>query len=272
MKKKNRVVVITGATSGIGLETANLYRQNGDIVCSLSLTNPNNVENFYYCNVANDELVKQVMDEIGQKYGHIDILINNAGYGVSGVTELISSERAHAIFDVNTFGVLSCTNHALKYMPKGSKVINISSTCALFPVPFRTLYCASKAATSMITYSQRLECRDFGVEIGCVCPGDTKTNFTKNREKHFDTVDRYGDRPIVAAERIDSKNDKRMSPSIIAKKLFKMGSKKHLKAMTIISAKYKLLYFVNRFLPMSVLLHFDEKLMGGFTKGDKYRK
>lgn len=272
MKKTERVVVITGATSGIGLETANLYKQNGDIVCSLSLDNNIGLDNFYQCDVSDDARVKQVMDEIGQKYGRIDILINNAGYGLSGVTELISSERAHAIFNVNTFGVLSCTNHALKYMPKGSKVINVASACALFPVPFRTLYCASKAATAMLTYSQRLECRDFGVEIGCVCPGDTKTNFTKNREKHFDTCDRYGDRPNVAAERIDKNNDKRMSPTIIAKRLFRMGNKKHIKAMTIISAKYKVLYFVNRFLPMGVLLHFDEKFMGGFTKGGKYRK
>ncbi len=271
MKKNiSRVVVITGSTSGIGKTTAELFSKAGDIVCHLSLDNPDGVDNFYECDVTKQDMVSAAMDAIGAKYGKIDILINNAGYGLSGVTELVPLERAHAIFDVNFFGVLACSQAALKYMSAGSKIINIASACALFPLPFRSLYCASKSAVNMLSLSMRLECKDSGIEICSVCPGDVRTNFTANREKHFDTTDRYGDRPRVAASRIDSKNDKRMDPSVIAKRLLRLSYKKHLPAQTIIGAKYKLLYFANKLLPIGCLLHFDEKFMGGFTKGSKY--
>ena len=84
----NKVVVITGGTSGIGLDLKNLFEKNGDTVLTIStraLDNPNH----FSCSVSDEKSVKQVVDEIGQKYGHIDILINNAGFGMSGICELL---------------------------------------------------------------------------------------------------------------------------------------------------------------------------------------
>lgn len=261
-----RNVVITGGTSGIGKACLDLFSLKNDNVIILARKNPENLPNFYQCDVSDEDNVRQVFDSIGAKYTHIDVLINNAGHGISGAVELVDEKTSKNMFNVNLFGAINCYKYALPYMVKGSKILNISSVCALFPLPFRGLYCSSKSALNMLSYSQRMECKPFGVNVCAVCPGDVKTNFTKNRVKVFETNERYGERIKNAAEKIDNNEDKRMKPEKIAKAIYKISRKHNPKPYIIIGAKYKVLNFVNRFLPLNWLLNCTSKFYGGFKK------
>lgn len=261
-----KVVVITGATSGIGKVTREMFEQRGDVVCALARHDDGQSKHFYACDVSNEAAVKDVLNQIGKKFGKIDILINNAGYGISGALELVQSEQIRGMFDVNLFGTIYCYKYALKYMPVGSKVINISSACALFPLPYRGYYCSSKAAVSMLSQCMRMECKPLGIDVVAVCPGDVKTNFTKNRVKNFDTNERYADRIKNATDGIDGREDKRMKPECVAKVLLKICDKKRTKPYYIVGGKYKFLNFMMRFFPVGTLLHFTEKFFGGHSK------
>ena len=266
MSRIARNIVITGGTSGIGRACFELFTKKGDNVIILARNNPENLPNFYKCDVSNKEEVKSVFNSIGAKYSGIDVLVNNAGFGVSGAIELVSDDDIKNLFNVNFFGVINCYKAALPYMNKNSSIINISSACALFPLPFRGLYCASKSAVNMITFSMKMECNPFNVKVSSVCPGDVKTNFTKNRVKIFETNDRYGDRIANATNKVDSRENKRMKPEKVAKVVYKVSRKINPKPFVIVGFKYKLLYFAMRFLPLSWLLHFTSKFFGGFNK------
>ncbi len=259
-----RVVVVTGGTSGIGEKTAKLFAQNGDTVVVLSLKNQNHSKNFYLCDVSNEVMVKDTFDKIHDKFGNIDILINNAGYGISGAVELIDDQTMQQLFEVNYFGVVYCSKYCLPYMNKGGKIINISSACALFPLPFRSLYCASKAAVHMLSQSMRLECKSFDIGVLSVCPGDVKTSFTKNRIKNYDTNERYGDRVRNAALAVDTREHKRMAPDVVARALYKQSIKKHNKPFVIVGGKYKLLYFMTKVFPASWVHGVISKMFGGY--------
>ena len=261
--KEKRVVVITGASSGIGLELAKLYLEQGDEVICVSRTNKENAQNFYKCDIGLESEVKDTFDKIARDYKKIDLLINNAGFGLSGVLELTPTSDIKKLFDVNFFGAFYAYKYALKYMPKNSKIINISSVCAFFPLPYRGVYCASKSALNSLFFSARMECKNLGIQITNICPGDTKTNFTKNRVKILSTNERYEERIKNATLSLDNREDKRMSATSVAKKIYKIGEKKKLPSYKIIGFKYKLLLFFMRFLPFNALLYFTEKYFGG---------
>ena len=264
---ESNVVVITGASSGIGLCLSNFYANNGFIVVNIARHNRQNQSNFYQCDVSDEQQVKDTFYQIKQKFGKINLLINNAGFGLSGAVELCDLSSAKQIFDVNFFGAFNCYKYALPLMESGSKIINISSVCAFFPLPFRAFYCASKSALNLLFYSARMECKDLKIQICNVCPGDTKTNFTKNRVKNFNTNSRYNDKILNATNKIDANENNRMSADFVAKKIYKLSLKRKLPPHKIIGFKYKFLYFIMRFMPLSVLLHFTEKFFGGHNKG-----
>ena len=261
--KKVRNIVITGGTSGIGKACLEKFLSSGDNVIVLARKNPDKLKNFVKCDVSNFEEVKNAFLEIKKQFDTIDVLISNAGYGLSGAIELVDNKEIEGLFDVNLFGVVNCYKCALPLMKKGSLIINMSSACAFFPLPFRGLYCSSKSAVNMLTYSMKMECEPFGVKVCAVCPGDVKTNFTKNRIKNFDTNDRYADRNKNATSKVDGREEKRMKPEKVANLVYKVSKKSRVKPYYIVGFKYRALKFAMRFLPLSSLLFFTSKIFGG---------
>ncbi len=261
-----KIVVITGASSGIGKACREEYLSKGDTVISLSRTNDSNFENFFACDVAVEEQVQGVFSKIKSQFGRVDILLNNAGFGLSGAVELTHDEDVKKIFDVNVLGVINCYKHALPLMGVGAKIINISSVCALFPLPFRSLYCASKSAVQMFSLCASMECAPFGVKVLSVCPGEVRTNFTHNRVKNYETNDRYKNRITLATNNLDEREQRRMSADKVAKVIYKYSILRHPRPFIIIGAKYKMLHFAMRLLPTKWLLHFTEKYFGGHEK------
>ncbi|MBQ7351241.1 MAG: SDR family NAD(P)-dependent oxidoreductase [Clostridia bacterium] len=257
-----RVVVITGGTSGLGLALKELYEKNGDTVLTFSLDETGDAN--HYCGSVSHEIkVRQVFNDVYERYGKIDILVNCAGVGMSGITEHIPTEDIYKVTEVNFYGTLYCTRAALPHMGAGSRIINMSSAMALYPVPFRSIYGAVKAAVLNLSMSLRMELAPLGIEVTAVCPGDTKTNFTKNRIKDSNTSDRYGDLLRTATEKSDANEDKRMSCQEVADKIFKAIEGKKLKPFYIIGGKYKFLHFLTRFTSKNMLLKGISKSRGG---------
>jgi len=257
----DKIVVITGGTSGIGLDLKNFFIENNDTVLTIS-TRELDDKNHYSCSVSDSKKIKETIEKIGKEYGRIDILINNAGFGMSGITELLPIEKIHDLTEVNYYGTLYTIQSALPYMQSGSKIINVSSAMALFPVPFRAIYGSVKSAVLSLSFALRMELEPLGIDVIAICPGDIKTNFTKNRIKEFETNERYGDRLEKATLKSDSREEKRIPSIVCAEKMFKIINKKKSKPFYIIGGKYKLLYFMTKITPKSWLLKITNKIMG----------
>ncbi|MBE7074573.1 MAG: SDR family NAD(P)-dependent oxidoreductase [Clostridiales bacterium] len=255
-----KVVVITGASSGIGEQLKKLYEKDDNIVINLSRS----VEVENDCNlkvdVSDREHVFNVFANIAEKYKTIDVLINCAGFGVFGAIELVNEEQSRQIFDVNYFGTLWCCQAALKYMKKGARIINISSACALYSLPFRAMYSASKAAVNMLSYGLSMELKKYGIQVTAICPGDIKTNFSKNRNITITTNEKYGNAIELSCNKISTREHLRMNKEKACKKIYKICIKKRVKPMYIISKKYNFLYFVTRFTSQKLVLNVTNKL------------
>ncbi|MDR3317840.1 MAG: SDR family NAD(P)-dependent oxidoreductase [Clostridiales bacterium] len=259
----DRIVVITGASGGIGAELLKLYRAAGDTAVCISRSNPDGYAPHYAADITDETAVRTVMEAIGARFGRIDVLINNAGIGISGALELLPVHKIRQVLDVNLFGTLIVTKLALPYIGRGGKIINISSATAFFALPFRGVYCTAKAGVNMFGYSLRAELLPLGIQVSSVCPGDTKSNFTANRIKNFETTGRYGDRIQNAASGIDEKDGKRMPAAVMAAKIFKRIDKNRLKPDYLIGKKVVFLKIISRFTTRSFMLKMTDKFFGG---------
>ena len=258
----NKTVIITGGTSGIGKVLANLYSKNGDNVFVLARNVEVETENLLMCDVCDETQVERAINKIAEKQNHIDIVVNCAGYGLAGALELTPTADAKKQFDTNFFGTFLINKYAIPYMSKGGMIINISSACALFPLPYRGLYSASKSAVNLYSESLNMELAPSGIKVVAICPGDTKTNFVKNRVKVFETNERYGDSIQKSINKVDGNQERRMTAESVAKKIFNISKKSKPKPMYIVGAKYKFLYFLNRIMPKKVMLYFTKKMFG----------
>ncbi|MBO5394566.1 MAG: SDR family NAD(P)-dependent oxidoreductase [Clostridia bacterium] len=259
MKKEKlhvmRNVIITGSSSGIGKALRQYFESRGDQVIGISLSDDD-----YNCDVSNSAEMKKIFATIAEKHGAIDILIPCAGFGLSGAIELIDSSRVQKEYDVNVMGTINAIQNTLPLMRENGKIINISSACALFPLPFRGYYCSSKAAVSMLSDSLRMELSKTKIQVTAICPCDIKTNFTKNRDKSYTTNERYGEAIRLSAERIDSREDKRMSLEKATKIFIKIIEKKKLKPQYVMGARNKFLYQIQKFFPRSLVLKVMTKM------------
>jgi len=169
------VVLISGASSGIGLACANLFKIRGDKVYGANRTP----------DVRNDASVSAAVADILSREGRIDILVNNAGIAIAGSVEDTSIEQAKDQFEVNFFGVLRMCQAVLPAMRQqvSGYIINIGSIAGQVAVPYQGLYSASKFAIEGLTESLRMETRHLGIKVVLIEPGDHRTNLTKNRRK-----------------------------------------------------------------------------------------
>ena len=260
-----KIIVISGGTSGIGKALSKMFANQGNIVVPFGL-NANQIAGEFEVDVTKESQVDVLFSTIKEKHGKIDLLINCAGYGVSGAAELSNFNQIKNLFDVNYFGALKCIKSALPMMEKGGKIVNISSCCALFPMPFRIHYCASKSALSMLSYGLKMELDEAGIDVATINPGDVRTNFTSNRVKNFETSEKYGNRVENAQALVEKNNKKRMSEEYATKKIFKICNKKKFKAMYIIGRKYKFFNFLIKLFPINTFLKVSNKLFGGKKK------
>lgn len=247
----NKIIVISGGSSGLGKELVELYTKNGDTVINISRSFCSCATENIACDISSYDSVKSAVDTIKEKYDHIDILINNAGKGISGATELLEIDKIKEVMDTDYMGSLYLSRECLAIMKPKSKVVFISSACALFALPYRGVYCSAKSAMNMLSFTLKMELKRYGISVVSICPGDVKTEFTQNRIKLSATNEKYGDSPQKSADAIDCRNDKRMKKEKVAKKIYKIANKKK-GDLYIIGAKYKVFYFWQKVLPIGV--------------------
>lgn len=272
--KKSRIIVITGGSSGIGAQLVRRFMQNGDAVVTLSRTNPDEFlpldetgaaagqARFLACDLSDSAQTEAAAARLTECLAKIDILINNAGLGISGATELLPVTEVRGVVEVDYFAALLLSSRLLPLVCENGKIVTISSACALFALPFRGVYCAAKAAASMLSYSMRMELSNTSIKAVCICPGDIKSGFTANRRKVAATNARYGNRVTNAAKKIDSREHKRMDADRSGKAIYKICDKKR-GALYIVGAKYKFLYAASRLLPVGLFLKLTDRMFGG---------
>src|SRR6202012_3420763 len=184
----SKVILVTGASSGLGLATANALAAAGNIVYGAS-RNIKNVTGASFktlqMDVTGDASVNAAVSQILTDEGRIDVLVNNAGNGITGPLYAMPVDEAKKQFEVNFFGVVRVSSAVLPAMieKKQGLVINIGSLAGLFGLPYQGLYSASKFAIEGYSESLRMELQNKGVKVTVVNPGDFKTDFTGNREK-----------------------------------------------------------------------------------------
>jgi NAD(P)-dependent dehydrogenase (short-subunit alcohol dehydrogenase family) len=170
-------VLITGCSSGFGLETARLFIDRGWNV------------------VTNPDSVAQAVSNAGP----IDVLVNNAGFGAPIPVELTPLETARALFETNTLGTLAMTQAVLPQFRERSAgvIINVTSTVTLRPLPLVGVYRASKAAVNAFTESLAVEVEPFGVRVRLVLPGRSpETRFGANAREHLYGMDHPAYAPL----------------------------------------------------------------------------
>ncbi|MFN4145863.1 MAG: SDR family oxidoreductase [Runella sp.] len=181
----SKIVLITGASSGIGRATAEYLTQVGYRVYGTSRRSFEESVCFQtlIMDVTDGESVQKAINELLLKEQRIDILINNAGLGNIGALEEIPEEMMRQVFDTNVWGLLRVCRAVLPIMrqQQSGLIINVSSIAGMIGLPFRGIYCASKASVEILTETMRLEVRPFGVRVCSVLPGDVRTNINANR-------------------------------------------------------------------------------------------
>ncbi|MCK4259183.1 MAG: SDR family oxidoreductase [Halanaerobiales bacterium] len=231
-------VLITGASSGIGATIALMLSKKGfevwgttrnlSKVQNLSKELQKNVH-FIQMDVTDDESVRKGVEEFFKEAGKIDILINNAGYGVYGSAEEFPVEDAKRIFDANYFGALRVIQAVLPTMRKQREglIINITSLAGVFVIPFQIHYSASKFALEALTEGLRQELRPFGIKVVAIQPGDIKTNF--NDVTEFAVLDEspYKKWSDPCWKVIDENMQKAPGPTVIANKVWHVINKKN---------------------------------------------
>ena len=248
----NKVVILTGGSSGIGRATVARLREAGCTVYEFS-RRPAEVDAYHMSvDVTDEAAVRSAVEAVFGKEGRIDILINNAGFGISGAMEFTDSADAHRLMEVNLFGMDNMIRAVLPHMrgAGSGRIVNISSVAGVFAIPFQAWYSISKAAVRSLTMALYNEVAPYGVEVTSVMPGDIKTGFTAARRKSAAGDKEYGGRISASVAKMEKDEQNGMAPETAAKTIARVALRKgRVKPFYTIGLSYKLLVLLDSLLP-----------------------
>lgn len=182
----NKVVFITGASSGIGKSIGEFLLEKGFKVYGTSrkpeLYSESKIK-LVSLDVRSSQSIFEAIEAVIAIEGKIDVLINNAGVGITGPLEEIPLEEIKNNFETNLFGPIAVMKTVLPHMRKQKKglIINVTSIAGYMGLPYRSVYSSSKGALELITEALRMEVKSFGIDITNVAPGDFATNIAAGR-------------------------------------------------------------------------------------------
>jgi NAD(P)-dependent dehydrogenase (short-subunit alcohol dehydrogenase family) len=229
--QRNKIALVTGASSGIGQATAELLAKPGYTVYGTSRRGGDNAggRSFEMLSLAvtSDESVAGVVQQLIQREGRIDLLVNNAGFGVDPAgAEESSIEQAQSIFDTNFFGIVRMTRAVVPHMRKqgAGRIINIGSVLGLLPMPFGALYAATKHAIEGYSESLDHELRTRGIRVSVIEPAYTKTPFDANFLEPDAKLDVYREVRAAVGRRVKEVMATAEQPGVVADVVLKAAS------------------------------------------------
>ena len=272
-------LLITGASSGIGKAAAALFAERGYQVFDLSRrgTIP--------CDVTDEASVQRAVAEVMRRTDHIDVLILNAGFGISGPAECTPVEDVRRQMDVNFTGAVAVVQQVLPYMRRRRKgrIIFTSSVAAILPIPYQSFYSASKAAINAFALALQNEVRDYGICVSVLMPGDVRTGFTAARKKvqmpagdagishavmevrspgsttaqmffssqsESEIAYPHAEHAVATMERDEQRG---LTPQAMARSLYRIATARHPRPQYIGGAEYYLFAFLHQLLPQRLV-------------------
>jgi len=197
MKLQNKIAVITGAGKGIGKATAELFLKEGAKVV-LTSRNISDLEQIIANNeskkdnisviagdISKEETIQKIIDETIAKYGRVDVLVNNAGFGIFDNMVDSKSDDFDAVFNTNVRSLYLITKGFLPHMIKeqSGTIINIASIAGKQGFATGSIYCASKHAVMGLSRALMLEVRQYNIRVCAVCPGSVATDFFRTESQ-----------------------------------------------------------------------------------------
>ncbi|MBP2159505.1 MULTISPECIES: oxidoreductase [Asticcacaulis] len=254
----DKVIVITGASSGIGEATARLLAQKGFRVFAGARRAPSaplvpNLE-FGRLDVTDEASVTAFIDWVLSEAGKIDVLINNAGVSLVGPVEKTSIEEAKALFDTNVFGPLRMMRAVLPSMRQARQglIINLSSVLGFLPAPFMGLYASSKHALEGMSESLDHEVREFNVRVVLLEPSFTNTNLDTNSAHVSEAFGIYAGQVDATTKAVVAQIKSAPQPISIARKILSVINGPY-RLRQPADGQAKLLSILRRFMPASAI-------------------
>lgn len=254
-------MMITGGSSGIGKATAELFSANGYKVYELSRHGESREGMVHIdCDVTKAEDCQHAVAVVVAEENRLDVVVSNAGMGISGAVEFTSEDDWKRLMDVNFNGAVNITQAALPQLRQTAReqsglkprIIFVSSMMANFSIPFQSFYSASKFAINGFALGLKNELRQLGVEVCCLMPGDVKTGFTNARKDSVKGNDIYTHMEAAVAQMAkDEQNGQ--APVQLAKKLLSLAEAKCPETISTVGLMYKCFLLLGRILPTRIV-------------------
>ncbi|MGN1024275.1 MAG: SDR family oxidoreductase [Lachnospiraceae bacterium] len=263
---QNKIILVTGATSGIGRAAALAFAKSGADVYGIARHAAGEVTNFpgggrlTLCR--GDVTDPASLQEVVSALPGIDIAVLAAGNGIAGPVEEVTADFAKKQMEVNYFGAINTCNVILPIMRRAGsgRVIFISSLAARVPIPMQSHYSSSKYALEALAMSLRMEIAPFGVRVSIVEPGDTKTGFTAGRVRYDDAASPYREVFRKSIARMEHDEQTGTAPEEVARVILSCAAKKNPPVRVPVGAGGKALVFLLRILPDRAVLFLLQRI------------
>ncbi len=261
--KAKNVVVLVGASSGIGYEIALRLLTKNYRVFNISRTHCllDGVEN-YIADISNRETFNAAIDAILENVANIDILIYAAAFSMASSVEYAKEKDYQYLMQVNYFGAVQIVQKVLPKMKQyGGKILFISCSNAILPIAFDSFYSSSKAALNMLAKGLSVELSPYAIEVCCVLPTSTATNFTYKRKMYAEEETKDYTTNIKKATTVLANMEQNgLSASDVAKKVIDALAQKHLPTFLHCGIKSKLFAVADRVLPIKAMHYINKKI------------
>jgi NAD(P)-dependent dehydrogenase (short-subunit alcohol dehydrogenase family) len=259
MDMNGRTALVTGASSGIGKATAERLSTAGFKVYGTSRRGAHADRQSFEMlslDVTSDESVEAAVAQVLRREGHIDVLVNNAGFSTAPAgAEESSMAQARSIFETNFFGIARMTRAVVPHMrrQRSGRIVNIGSIFGFLPAPYMALYAATKHAVEGYSESLDHELRTMGVRVSVVEPANTRTQFEANLLEPDAKLDEYRDVRAAVGKRLTELIDEADEPAVVAETVLKAAVAAHPKLRYTAGGRAGFLQLLRTFAPAGMV-------------------
>ncbi len=261
------VVLITGISSGFGLEAAKLLAGKGYAVYGTVRRDVERIPGVHYltADVRDTDAVKRAVDEVIAAEGKIDMLVNNAGMGIGGPVEFTDDEDIELQMDTNFMGMVRFSKAVLPHMRRqgGGRIVFVSSIGGLMGLPFQGFYSASKFAVEGYAEALRMEVHSFGISVSLINPGDFSTGFTGKRKKVSPEIAGAYPAYALSMNKIENDEGQGLKPVRVAETVARIAKARHPRNRYVVAtAEQSLSVLLKTILPSALF----SRILRGYYK------